>query len=412
MAASSELKWLMSDNEVPLEVQSVLYHLGFTKIKVFIGIGESRQEVRTVLANDVGLDPAADIPSRVAVAMVLAAWEAARSQVQREQLQKAEAKAAHVPTPVGSVDHQAMRAAYELRFGRLDNQEVPSRSYLGTKQEEIEENEPRAESLKEVASREDAEVEFLTADIGSDGQIKVRRGHKDGKMPANAEELRLRHKIVGHAWLFLRTKHTNRGWLADLDDRSFPKVSDYLLSRHIAGVVITSVDGKTHHPPWALILSYEQEIRRRAYELITTQNLQMQAALVAVMQDANVRERYFTAPLALGAVSFPVERPIAPVASSSPGGKAGARQPQRRVFNAFGGGRGKGGGKRGGKKSSGKGAGLKSRTPDGRDICYRYNNRNESCDGRCNRVHCCQRCLGKHPAYECSAAASSGGDGK
>ena len=30
-----------------------------------------------------------------------------------------------------------------------------------------------------------------------------------------------------------------------------------------------------------------------------------------------------------------------------------------------------------------------SKTPDGREICYKFAN-GQSCDGRCNRVHCCQ----------------------
>ena len=51
-AAQSDLKWLMADNEVPQAVQQALYHGGYTKVKIFAGLGESRTEVRDALRTD------------------------------------------------------------------------------------------------------------------------------------------------------------------------------------------------------------------------------------------------------------------------------------------------------------------------------------------------------------------------
>ena len=64
-------------------------------------------------------------------------------------------------------------------------------------------------------------------------------------------------------------------------------------------------------------------------------------------------------------------------------------------------------------KGKGKGAGKgkdknetwHTTTPDGKPICYRYNSAGRTCTDKCGRVHCCQRCLGKHPVYECPQAA-------
>ena len=66
-------------------------------------------------------------------------------------------------------------------------------------------------------------------------------------------------------------------------------------------------------------------------------------------------------------------------------------------------GRGKKGGKGAGRGKGDKG-GLASRTPDGRMICFKYNDRNSKCDGRCNMVHVCRvkGCYQKHPMYECT----------
>ena len=70
--------------------------------------------------------------------------------------------------------------------------------------------------------------------------------------------------------------------------------------------------------------------------------------------------------------------------------------------------RGKGKGK---DNNKGKGKGkndprykdYKFTTPEGKQICFRYNQKKD-CDGRCGMAHCCQRCFGKHPALECPGA--------
>ena len=51
-----------------------------------------------------------------------------------------------------------------------------------------------------------------------------------------------------------------------------------------------------------------------------------------------------------------------------------------------------------------------SKTPDGRAICYAYNNVGETCAGACGRVHVCRICFGKHAAHSCEmSGAASGG---
>ena len=45
---------------------------------------------------------------------------------------------------------------------------------------------------------------------------------------------------------------------------------------------------------------------------------------------------------------------------------------------------------------------LVTHSPDGKQICYRFNVRGKKCDGRCNRMHICrvENCNAAHPAYE------------
>ena len=66
------------------------------------------------------------------------------------------------------------------------------------------------------------------------------------------------------------------------------------------------------------------------------------------------------------------------------------------------------------KKGKGKGKGGKRRflpgtklesvthTPDGKQICYRYNMKGKKCDGKCGRVHVyrVRNCNADHPAFD------------
>ena len=402
-SGASDLKWLLADCDVGNDAQAVLFHLGFTKIRVFVGLGETRAEVKEAIKSDMGLDPAEGAGARVSIACLLSAWDAARLTATQELKAKAEHKASEVARPVAQQELTALRLAFETRYYKLDPREIPSKSYLGLKQEEIDENEPRAETLKEVTSREDHESSYLTADISADGQIKVKKGVKDGSMPSNSEELRAKHKLIGNCWLFLKLRHTNRPWLSDVDERTFVLVSDYLLGKHVQGIVVTASGGRTHHVPWPLVLSYELEVRRRAYDLVCSGDT-MGAALKKTMEDSSHRERYFLAPFTLGASS------PSPVPPPSTGAQRTART--RWAFQPYGKAKGKGRGK--GPKGKGKGKGPKggtkgqghhkySVTEDNKPICFRWND-SKNRDNNCGRIHICSWCRGTHARMDCRDA--------
>eukprot|EP00971_Amphidinium_carterae_P189197 3755813-Amphidinium_carterae.2 len=124
------------------------------------------------------------VQQRQQVALVLAAWEASHDYVDQERKDCLEARA-----------HS--HGSWILL-------------------EQVELNEPRPESLREVASREDGEEDLLVSEITSRGAVCIRKGSRDRKLPAGSEDLRLRLKLVGNCWLFLKLRHTNRSWLQDL----------------------------------------------------------------------------------------------------------------------------------------------------------------------------------------------------
>ena len=403
-SGESDLKWLLSDNEVSMELQALLFHHKFNKMKVFLGLGENRAEVRETLRADFGLNPAEGIAMRQQLAMALAAWDAAKEYVSKDNTMRAEARTSHIPRPVTSNEHAAMLKAYEVRYGRLETGETPGKHYLGVKAEEIEDNEPKAESLKEVSSKDDGEDDFLLSEVGKDGNLKVRKGVRDGKMPADPEELRARLKLVANCWLFLRTKHSNREWLQDLDDKVFGKYADHLLGKFVHGATVFSHDGGSAvRPPWGLVLSYEFEMRKWAYEQVVREQITLAEAIKAASKNTELKEKYFVTPYTLG-----VQQGNA--AGTKRTSEVAAEQDQVWDGSKKWGRKGKGrGGRKGGKGGKDKGAtkkgdgkGKHSRTPDGRAICYKHNNENEKCNGQCNMLHVCQRCFDRtHKAFEC-----------
>ena len=114
-----------------------------------------------------------------------------------------------------------------------------------------------------------------------------------------------------------------------------------------------------------------------------------------------VKERYLTTPVALSATNISAKR----------NWEGGQEWEGGKKAKGSGKGKGKGKGSKGG-KSCGKGTktrpaserlNISSKTPDGKPICYGYNDVNVRCRQKpCRFEHLCGNCFGKHPAYACS----------
>ena len=129
-------------------------------------------------------------------------------------------------------------------------------------------------------------------------------------------------------------------------------------------------------------------------------------ALESVVRDPDLKEAYFTTPMALRA-SMPDPQPNKYFRNSSKGGFGSFTGKQ-----TFGGYKGKGKSPKGKGKGKGmdprlKGLNLSWRTPDGRELCFAWNT--GDCDGSCGRVHQCRvkGCYANHKAVEHSKAQST-----
>ncbi|CAE8676182.1 unnamed protein product, partial [Polarella glacialis] len=388
-SASADIRFHFDELLVNQDVQVAIYHGGFTSLRLFTALDESAPKVRECLKVDFGMDPSTDLPMRRQVALVIAAWESGREQIVSEDRAKMEARSNHFPRPVGVTEHAAMRAAVEAKLGTLRNYEVPSKALIGQKLEQVEQNEMRLEDFREVTSIDDGEVEFLSSAVDSTGAIKVRRGSAGGSLPDNPEDLRLRHKRIALAWAFVATKHCNRPWLKHFQIDVYRKLSDHVLGKEVAGLVVMASDSTVLlKPSWLQVLHYDSEVRKHAYESIRSgAQATISEAVESSCKDVRILQLHLLNPLTLE--------------GGDQGEDTASRGNNRTKSKVKGLGRGSGSGGKGSGKKGKRGKGqLFSEIPrSGKAICFAFGKK--ECEGGCEMAHVCQQCLGNHPLCEC-----------
>ncbi len=159
------------------------------------------------------------------------------------------------------------------------------------------------------------------------------------------------------------------------------------------------IDGHALAPPWNITLNYEYECRRRAFQMVREDNKCLTEALETVCASSELKELFFTTPIALGAkwqhkTDSTKGHPGQGGRNRNKGNKSQVKQTinknkteHKTDGNFKGKSKGKGSGK-GGKGSKSKFT-LAWKTPDGSDICFAFNSP-EGCPGNCGRVHVCR----------------------
>eukprot|EP00435_Cladocopium_sp_Y103_P013323 s3632_g3.t1 len=185
-------------------------------------------------------------------------------------------------------------------YGKIEDRVTPSKEYLEKKLQELENGEFRAEHLSEVVSKDEVDPDVMMPIFDSRGNLSVKRGSTSVPLPTGPEQLRRRLSVMLHAILMLALKHSNREEIQDVTREQFEKYKDYLLGDYVWGLSSTDLQGnQIQTPPWSLILSYEQAIRKRAYNLMVTEHVRLGAALEQAWKCPTTKERHFITPLAL-----------------------------------------------------------------------------------------------------------------
>lgn len=402
---ASDLLFTLTEASVALPQQWRLVSLGYSNLKKFSGIEDTRALVRAAMVLDLELDPTlVGLPgqeARLALSSLVIAWESAKERLGKETQLRTEAKVLGVPRQVDIVDRTAMKKAVELVQGKMPLHETPSADYIAQKMGELEDNELVASPLDEISSLTDLDLSSTVNGHDSAGRSQMFRKRNKGSLPLTPEAFRTRLRVEKNAWLMLATKFLNRGYLVGMNAASWEQWTDYFLGSKVMLLETVQADGsrKPINPPWQIILSYELECRKNALFRVQEDGLSFVAAMSLVLKDPELKELAFTSPIAHLARGrgIPEKALPLPKARPSPYQGAGKRQGQK--------GQSKGKG-----KGKGKNKGLAKGTPDGRQICFKYNSPT-GCTDPCpdRRIHACRTrgCYGTHPVMDCPTATAA-----
>ena len=392
----ADLQHILNDCGVTHARQYEIGQLYRTSLR-FSTLADSRAEIRTALRQDFRLD--ADTPAnRAEIAAIVAAWESSKHVVAEDFKHRTEAKHLGLTRPLAQSDRSAMvRALETLKGDTVSDRELPSAEYVAQLLEMVEQDDVTACALDEVISKSDAGTLNLQTSVDSAGRLRIARQRPKGRLPTTTEELRLKLKVESNAWLMISSKVRNRRFLHDLHPKHFDAFVDYLLGPKCYNLEIVNPAGERVplRPPWPILLQYEFELRKRALKDAHRQNKPLSETLQLVCENSELKELYFTSPVALSGRTY----------------DRSSDQPSKYLKGKS---KGEADSKGKGRDQKGKGKGKQQRlfpgstvpmtstTPDGRQICYSFNTPGSKCDGRCKRVHICRAvgCGQKHPIYQ------------
>ena len=413
---SSEMRFLLDKEGVSRRVQAILFHNGAVSLGKFSVFFKDDEDLRTVAKDEMLLDPTTSLAVRSELAGLILCFHQARTRTEEVSKMAGELDARRQTKPLLGTEYAVMRNAFETKFYRLEDYEIPARSYIEKRIAELEAGELKAESLKIVLSKEQDMEESLIPSWDNAGNMRLKRASLEMDEPANPEELRKRITLMINGLVFISLQHSNRKELTGISPELANKYCAFLLGDHIWGFVAKDEEGRTiASPNWNLVISYEMAIRKRAYKYIYEDGTCFPDALKQAWYDTLTKDRHFTTPLAIAAATGSKRVDV------TGGGKrayeveeTGQRKALKNTAgrgSSGGRGRGKGGGKgsKGGGRSS-KGLevpkGCARLTPDNKPLCYGYNDFKVRCrNPRCAYEHLCGLCFQKHPMYACNGKA-------
>jgi hypothetical protein len=424
---STDLMGIWDDKGVSLPIRKKLARAGFTSVAVFSTLADSTEKLRTILHTDLGI-PEEGLPARAIAGSIITAWEAARKFVEVRAEVEAEARDTRVPVTMVRNDHINMRRAYqEATKGPLEDKHCPGIGYVEWRFEKIQEGDLRAEGMKEIYSINEETPDHLMDGVTTDrsGNLRVRKLIKEGTYPRDSEELRDKIKLVDVNTSFAQGRFPHTYYLKEIGPKDWEQHISYVLGDQVAGLRAKGPDGEDFGAPsWELVVSYEFQLRRKAYDMIAMAEVTtLKEGLRLARKDQELRQKHF---LTSWTTSLKIK------GGSGGGGNRRSRSRSRgnqhgdsrrgrgrggrgEASHASGSNRGRKGASKGSKGKGGRGGGRGGGLPPGLDglprkqltskspkkpICYSYNLAGERCSG-CNRAHVCWWCEEKHSGHTC-----------
>ena len=385
---AAALRYLLQTHGIKDVNQATLFDAGIDTVAKYAAFAATEDDLTQVLKAHFSLDAAANLSNRAQVACFVVAWQTARVRIKHHAEVEAASETREWAKPIQPSEYVAIRKAFVAKHGEIEEKVTPAKEYLEKKLHELEGGEFRAETLGEVVSRDEVDPDTMLPVWDSKGSLTVKKASSTVSMPTGPEQLRHRLTIMQNALLMMILKHPDRPELRGIDKDLFDRYKDYILGEYVYGLRSSEESG-SHAPPWTLVLSYEQAVRKWACKQMAQRSISFADSLRESWKEPAVKERHFTTPLALYA-----KRPPPPPPNPWKGGKGNGKDGK------------KGGGKTPGKTGKPKGA---NRTPDGKPICFRFQSKGGCRKGaKCHFAHVCCHCFGNHAGHACKTVSAGG----
>ena len=393
--------------------------------------------LRKVCKDDFGIDYGGDKKARFLQTVIISAWELARERVAVQNTQAAHQTLQGLNRQVPKPEHTQVRKTIQLKLtgigGRIPDSQYPAQAYLEWRYTSIEEGDCEVEWLNKVAAKDEVPNAIPTHGFDPEGLLRM---HKmsviDVPLPSGSEDFRRRMKLMSISYMASQIRYPNISWLEDITKDTMLDHTEFILGEEVAGLRVHGAENQvTYRPDWKTVLLFDFEVRKEAARLVLEDDHKWAQALLAARKDPNLRQKHLMTNMSLDVISRVLTGNLGQYRNQSrqpknfsqvpgnfprlPNDEGGGRWGYNQNNNQFskgnkGGGKGPKGvmqrwGKNGGKGQKGKKGKssqdrvMKSETPDGRKICFQYNQPSGCTKPNCQFVHLCRICLEEHPCY-------------
>ena len=253
--------------------------------------------------DEFSLDPTQNLKARGQVASFVAVWKASRTRVQRQAEAEAEQDTREGVKPIPTSEYIMLRQAYTKSHGTTEEKVTPSKEFLEKKLLEVEHGEFKAESLQKVTTRDELDPDFR---VGLKGEPHCEARKLQGSHASRTRGTPTSFECYAQCIHHAGPEISGSADIGDVTHDLFERCKEYLLGDYVHNLQAKdSADQVIHRPPWHLVLSYEQAIRKQALRYMITEKKSLAAAWEKAWKDPVTKERHFATPLSLYAKRQP-----------------------------------------------------------------------------------------------------------
>ena len=198
--AKPDLKFLFMKEEVHQEIQDKLIEAGVTSVKQFASLVKDAAEMRELAADSFGLGDMKILSNKVRMSNLICAYNASKARTVEIDKVDAENDVRQVPKVIAGRDFLTMRSTFKDKYGPLEDDRCPARSYIERKLDDLEKGDFRAEMLSEVINFRQDDARELQPVWDTSGTFRAIKTSAKTSLPSNSEELRSRITLLGTAW--------------------------------------------------------------------------------------------------------------------------------------------------------------------------------------------------------------------